>query len=518
MDFSRLRIGQRLTLVFGLVIALFMAMAAAAYVSIRSLDADMGSIVSGRYPSTVLANKLKSDVGDVSRSMMSVLVMTDETQVKKELASIDTQMKAQQISLDALSIKVTDEAGQAQLKAIMAVRDKFVPAQTTFVQLVSEGNKEDALVKYLFSVRAVQTKYLAALDKLVELQHAQMEAAGAASAAQALRTGWLIAGLALAATLASVIVGFLATRSITRPLTRAVAIARKVAAGDLSSRIEVRTKDETGQLMAALCDMNQSLRSIVGNVRRGTESIAAASSEIASGNQDLSNRTETQAASLEQTALAMKELTEIVQANAENARQASELASSACAVASEGGAVVTKVVQTMGSIDASSKKVVDIIGVIDGIAFQTNILALNAAVEAARAGEQGRGFAVVAAEVRSLAQRSAAAAREIKSLIGDSVEKVALGSELVGRAGNTMQGVVDSVQRVATIISEIANASQTQSQGIQSVNQTIFQIDASTQQNAALVEQAAAAADSLKQQAAGLEATVSLFTLHPTAA
>jgi methyl-accepting chemotaxis protein len=514
MDLSRLRIGQRLTLVFGLVITLFLVLAAAAYLRIVSLNAEIGSIVDQRYATTALANQLKSDVSDASRGMLSVLVMTDEGQIKKELAAIAGHMAKQDAALLSLGQRVGDEAGQAQLKALVALRDKFVPAQTAFVALISEGNKDEALLKYMFSVRAVQSKYLAALDQWVDTQHAGMKAEGAASAQQAMHTRALILALAAAATLASVGVGFLATRSITRPLAAAVKIARRVAAGDLGSHIEVRTKDETGQLMAALRDMNDGLRGIVGQVRHGTEAIAAASSQIASGNQELHGRTEAQAASLQETTSAMSALTETVRGSAHTAQEASQLASSACTVAGEAGQVVAQVVQTMGSIDASSKKVVDIIAVIDAIAFQTNILALNAAVEAARAGEQGRGFAVVASEVRSLAQRSASAAREIKQLIGSSVEQVALGSELVGRAGSTMHNVVTSVQGVAKLIGDMASAGGQQHQGIAAVNATIADIDGSTQQNAALVEQAAAAAESLREQARVLESAVSLFKLE----
>jgi len=298
------------------------------------------------------------------------------------------------------------------------------------------------------------------------------------------------------------------------PLTPAVKIAQRVAAGDLTTRMEVRTHDETGQLMAALIEMNECLQQIVGNVRQGTESIASASAEIASGNMDLSSRTEQQAASLQQTAHSIKDLASNVRQNADNARQANALVLSASEVAVQGGSAVSQVIQTMGSIDASSKKIADIIGVIDGIAFQTNILALNAAVEAARAGEQGRGFAVVAGEVRSLAQRSSGAAKEIRTLITDSVEKVALGSRLVAQAGTTMDDVVASVRRVTDIMSEISAASQEQSQGIEQVSLTIDQMDTSTQQNAALVEQAAAAAESLRSQSQNLEQTVSLFKLH----
>ncbi|MFL6656821.1 MAG: methyl-accepting chemotaxis protein [Massilia sp.] len=303
-------------------------------------------------------------------------------------------------------------------------------------------------------------------------------------------------------------------RSITTPLNEAVDIARTVASGDLSTHIQVSGTDEIGMLLTSLKDMHDNLADIVGKVRAGTDAIALASREIADGNQDLSARTEEQASSLEETAASMEELTSTVKRNGENAGQASKLAGDASNVAVRGGEAVSQVINTMGSINESSKKIVDIIGVIDGIAFQTNILALNAAVEAARAGEQGRGFAVVASEVRNLAQRSAAAAKEIKGLIGDSVDKVETGSRLVGQAGTTMNEVVSSVQRVTAIITEIAVASGEQNAGIDQINVAVSQMDTVTQQNAALVEQAAAAAEAMQQQAVSLAQAVSVFKIH----
>lgn len=322
----------------------------------------------------------------------------------------------------------------------------------------------------------------------------------------------LLALLAFAIAITVAMTAFM-TRAIVRPLQTAIRAAKRIATGDLTSDIEVRGRDETGQLLQALHDMNTSLARIVGEVHGGTSAISTASGQIAAGNAELSQRTEEQASSLEETASSMEELTSTVKQNADNAKQANQLAAGASAVAVKGGDVVNQVVTTMNSINESSGKIVEIISVIDGIAFQTNILALNAAVEAARAGDQGRGFAVVASEVRRLAQRSAEAAREIKELITTSVHNVRDGTHLVGEAGKTMDEIVTAVKRVTDIMSEIAAASQEQSAGIEQVNQAVAQMDHVTQQNAALVEEAAAAAESMQEQAGRLSETVRRFTV-----
>ena len=331
---------------------------------------------------------------------------------------------------------------------------------------------------------------------------------------QLIRSSVTIVFVSVAGTLVLLAFGLtFIVKSVVYPLEKAITIARRVADGDLTSVVVVESKDETGMLLQSLSDMNESLKKIVGEVRSSTDSISTASQQIASGNADLSQRTEEQASSLEETASSMEELTSTVMQNAENAKQANHLAAGASEVAVKGGSVIGKVVTTMSSINDSSKKIVDIISVIDGIAFQTNILALNAAVEAARAGEQGRGFAVVAAEVRTLAQRSAAAAKEIKQLIGDSVHEVESGTKLVDEAGKTMERIVASVKQVTDIMKEIAAASQEQSSGIEEVNQAITQMDQVTQQNAALVEEASAAAESMQAQAQQLVQAVAVFKL-----
>ena len=513
MNIAKLNIGQRLALGFGVIIAFLIMLAAISYIRINSLNDEITLIVKDRYPKTTIANNIKAQINEVSRNMLNVLIMTDEGQIKKEIANIEVVNANNNEAIANLNKIITDAKGKELLAAINVIRDKFLPAQNGFVKLVNEDKKDEALLKFLFSLRPQQSKYFVALDDFIKYQNSQMEQAGEQSALLAKQTEFLILILALVASGISLLVAFFATRSITTPLKEAVGIAQRVANGDLTSDIEVKTHDETGQMMDALKYMNDSLMKIVGEVRAGTETIASASTEIASGNLDLSHRTEQQAASLQETSASMRDLTDTVKKNADNAHQANKLAVSASEVAAKGGNVVSQVVETMGSINASSKKIVDIISVIDGIAFQTNILALNAAVEAARAGEQGRGFAVVASEVRNLAQRSAAAAKEIKTLIGDSVEKVEIGSKLVGQAGTTMDEVVASVKRVTDIMSEITTASQAQSSGIEQVNRSIAQMDEVTQQNAALVEEAAAAAEAMQNQAGNLAQVVSVFKL-----
>ncbi len=428
-----------------------------------------------------------------------------------------TSRKADAVQRQVEAALASDPEGMRLFQAVVAARKDYIGARKRAFGAKAAGETDAANRFFETEMVPKVATYVGALERLVAYQKESVAAQGVAIAREFRATRNLQFGLALAALWAGAAFALLTTRAIVRPLRKALALAQTVARGDLSSRVDDSSRSETGQLMQALGAMNDSLRGIVDQVRRGTETIASASQQISGGNLELSSRTEQQASALEETASSMEELTSTVKQNADSARDANELARLASDIASRGGETVGRVVSTMEAISVSSGKIVDIIGVIDSIAFQTNILALNAAVEAARAGEQGRGFAVVASEVRSLAQRSAGAAKEIKTLIGDSAAKVEEGASLVAEAGATMREIVDGIARVTTVMSQIALASAEQSSGIEQVNAAIVQMDRVTQQNAALVEEAASASQALREQAQALSQLVGTFRLQADA-
>jgi methyl-accepting chemotaxis protein len=513
MNIGNLKIGTRLSAGFTLVLLMMASLIVVVLGNLHSIGDNSAAMVEKDWVKAEAAHTINATIRANARRTMELFLAQDAAQTSTINERIKTNVKIINDAVQVLETLMTMDEGKILLADFKEKRARYVQSFTRVSKLLAEDKRDEA-------IQVLNSETLPALDavqdnvgRIVELQKKIVEARGAAVEQHISSTSTLMIGLGALAVLLGSAFAYWITRSITNPLKQAVLAAQKVAAGDLTSDIEVKTKDETGQLLQALKDMNTSLMGIVGQVRQGTDTIATASSQIAAGNLDLSSRTEQQASSLEETAASMEELTSTVKQNADNARQANQLAVSASGVAVKGGQVVSQVVQTMDAINTSSRKIVDIIGVIDGIAFQTNILALNAAVEAARAGEQGRGFAVVAAEVRSLAQRSAAAAKEIKTLIGDSVDKVEEGSKQVAEAGKTMEEIVDSVKRVTDIMAEITAASQEQTSGIEQINQAITQMDQVTQQNAALVEEAAAAAQSLQEQASGLSQVVSVFRL-----
>jgi methyl-accepting chemotaxis protein len=516
--FANIKIGNRLATGFALLLAMTVAIAAVGVWRLNQVAASTRDMMAAPLTKERLITDWYSLNFASIRRTAAIVKSSDPALGPYFKEDSAASIKKAAELLKQIEPLITDGAEKAQFDKILAQRKAYTAARDGAVKAKADGDAEQAAQLLDQSFTPAAKVYQDLLQDLVTMQRAEIDGAARAIDATANFSTRLIAVLAACAVALGIVSAWLLTRGIVRPIREAVALAETVAAGDLSRTISVTSDDETGALLRALRHMNDSLVGIVTEVRAGTETIATASKEISAGNLDLSARTEQQASALEETAASMEELTTTVKQNAENARQANQLSITASKVAMQGGAVVGEVIVTMGSINESARKIVDIIGVIDGIAFQTNILALNAAVEAARAGEQGRGFAVVASEVRTLAQRSAAAAKEIKALIGDSVDQVDAGARLVDQAGATMDEVVASISRVTDIMGQISSASQEQTSGIEQVNQAIGQMDQVTQQNAALVEEAAAAAASMEDQADKLAQAVSVFKLDRTAA
>ena len=523
---SRMTIGARLALGFGAVLALMMVLTALAASRVGNIDATLNHINDVNNVKQRHAINFRGSVHDRAIALRDVVLAGDNAAAQPSIEQIRVlaaNYERAGTALDALFAARSDILAEEK-SALAAIREderKTQPLIDKVTALRLAGDVEGARVLLAQGAAPAFVSWLASVNRLIDLEEElNKDAAAEARALSGSFFGWMAVLCAIAVAAGSLGAWFI-SRGLLRQLGGqpgyAAHIVRSIAAGNLGVRIDTAPGDRSS-LLFAMVGMRDSLVEIVAQVRSGTLTIATASTEIAAGNQDLSYRTESQADTLQETAASMEELTGTVRQNAENARQANALAESASCVASKGGAVVAQVVETMAAINASSKQVVDIIGVIDGIAFQTNILALNAAVEAARAGEQGRGFAVVATEVRNLAQRSAAAAREIKTLIGSSVERVDAGAKLVDEAGSTMQDIVSSVKRVTDIMAEISSASAEQSVGIEQVNSAIGRMDEATRQNAALVEQASAAAASLNEEAAALAELVSVFKMEQQAA
>jgi methyl-accepting chemotaxis protein len=511
MKLANLKIAQRLALGFGALCLILVAIQTFSINMLGKVNEGTADLVSRRVPNILATTTVLAEVNDAAIALRNMILSDDPADRQKQLDEIAASRKTALENLDKLRQSVASPAGQALVERMAVANDRYIKGQQDMVVRINGGDEAEMRRYMKVVMRPILGDLKLAVNELLALQ-VSVASKTASEAQQAFESTRILMIVLAAASLALAgLIGWWITRSITRPIARALEVASTVAAGDLTSRIEVTTTDETGQLLQALKTMNESLVRTVITVRSGTETIATASGEVAAGSLDLSARTEQQAGSLEETASSMEELTSTVKQNADNARQANVLAEAASQVAERGGRVIGDVVGTMDRINSSAGKIADIIGVIDGIAFQTNILALNAAVEAARAGEQGRGFAVVASEVRNLAQRSAAAAKEIKGLIGDSTQAVQAGGKLVGEAGATMQEIVESVRRVTDIMSEISAASVEQTAGIEQINEAITQMDQVTQQNAALVEQAAAASASMQEQAANLTRAVSVF-------
>ncbi|MBC3872439.1 methyl-accepting chemotaxis protein [Undibacterium flavidum] len=514
--FYDLRIATKLILGFIAVLLLTCFLGIFSIVQLTSLNRATDEIGNDLMPSSISGMGMKESVSRMRSQEAQLATAENAEEVKKYHDRTNEAIEAFRKNHTAFLKNADTPDDKKALDELLTAFNDYALISNKIANLAKESKTQEAVALLRTESSSSNKKMRGMLDKIVDAQIVAGQKAANNSHELFLTARKMI----IIAILISIAIGFFMAiwlaKIVSTPLKSAVDLAQSIAAGDLTRNVEPESTCETGQLIRALGEMNTSLLTVVSEVRAGTEQINGAATEIASGNLDLSSRTEEQASSLEETASSMEEITATVKHNSENARQANVLSQTATSIAEKGGSVVSEVVSTMTSINESSKKIVDIISVIDGIAFQTNILALNAAVEAARAGEQGRGFAVVASEVRSLAQRSASAAKEIKELINDSVEKVGQGTRLVDSAGTTMQEVVESVKRVSDIISEITAAGQEQSSGIDQINQAIMQMDSVTQQNTALVEEAAAASATLQEQAANLVQVVSVFKIDQT--
>lgn len=511
MSIKNLRIGTKLTLGFGLIVALMIINMVVTVSKITHMNDATKMIVENRMPKIEKILGLATSVNATAIALRNMLLTDDSTDRSNQEKVVKAIRSTNKEIYDDLIPVIKKPAAKAALDHAIQLEQRYIAGQDKLIGMILLGNNDEAKTYLKNELRPLLEEYRRTIDDFVTAQKVLMQEAVNESNSAYETTIKLSAFLIFASLILATLIAYKIKNSITKPLTHAVAVANTVARGDLTSTVTISSNDELGELLTALQKMNDALLGTVTKVRTATETISTASSEIASGTLDLSSRTEQQASSLEETAASLEELTSTVKQNADNAQTAEQLATTASLNASRGGDVVEKVVATMSAINTSSKRVADIISVIDGIAFQTNILALNAAVEAARAGEQGRGFAVVASEVRNLAQRSAAAAKEIKVLIDESVTQVDDGTKLVSQAGETMREIVNSIQRVSTIISEISTASNEQRSGIEQINIAVMQMDSVTQQNAALVEEASAAADSMDSEAKNLAAAVATF-------